>query len=268
MNQYLQTLGLEPGVSEADIKKAYRKLAKVYHPDVSQDPDAQRKFVEITEAYNFLMEVGAAPNHERVSYDYDPFVKEYEERRKKARAYAREKRRKAAEEKNRALHVIYTYTDYLVGVVFFINTLLFVDYIIPATSQTERITRLEYSYESPSQQGQNLIYRHGTIFFEEHSILVDRQITDHWHFIQPRAKVYTTPILDTVLKAEVVLQGKILALKPIFSVYQFFFFLIPAAMFLAVLYFRWPKLSENKIGLVVILFILFIIQLLVYLLSS
>jgi hypothetical protein len=268
MNQYLQTLGLEPGVSEADIKKAYRKLAKVYHPDVSQDPDAQRKFVEITEAYNFLMEVGATPHHERVSYDYDPLVKEYEERRKKARAYAREKRRKAAEEKFRALYLIYTYTDYMVGAVFLINTLLFVDYLLPATSQTERIRKLEYSYESPSQQRQNLIYRHGTIYFDEHSILVDREITDMWHFIQPQAVVYTSPILDTVLKAEVVLRGETLELRPVFSVYQFFLFLIPAAMLLAVLYFRWPKVSENKIGLVVILFILFVIQLLVYLLSS
>lgn len=268
MNQYLQTLGLEPGVSEAEIKRAYRKLAKVYHPDVSQDPDAQRKFVEITEAYNFLMEVGASPHHERVSYDYDPLAKEYEERRRKAREYAREKRRKAAEERSEALLTIYTYTDYLVGLVLFCNLILFTDYLLPAESQTERITKLEYSYESASQQGQNLVYRHGTIFFEEHFILVDREVTDQWHFIQPQAEVYTSPLLDTVIKAEVVLRDQLIELRPIFSVYQFFFFLIPAVILISGLYFYWPRLSENKIGLVVILFILFIIQLLIFFLSS
>lgn len=268
MNQYLQTLGLEPGVSAADIKRAYRRLAKAYHPDVSQDPEAQRKFVEITEAYNFLMEIGANPHQEQVSYDYDPFVKEYEERRRKARQYAREKRRKAAEEKIRALQMIYLFTDYLVGLTLFFNSLLLTDYLMPSQNQVERITRREYSYESPSQQGQNLIYRHGTIFFDEHSILVDREITDRWDSMQPQVRVYTSPILDIVLKADVELQGEIFEIRPVFSVYQFFFFLIPAVILLSLLYYRWPRLSENKVGLVVILIILSIIQLLVFFLSS
>jgi hypothetical protein len=264
MNRYLETLGLEPGVSEADIKRAYRKLAKMYHPDINQDPEAQQKFVEITEAYNFLLEVGATPHQENVSYNYDPFVQEYAERRRRAREYAREKKQQAAEEKWRMLSKLYKYSDYMVGIVLLTNLLFMLDYLLPANQQAERILRLVYSYESNNQYGQSLIYRHGIIEFEKHSILVDRSTTNEWQHIGPVAQVYATPIFDVVLKAEVILRNQPLALRPVFSIYQFFIFLIPAVILLSVLYYRWPDTSENKIGLIGILLILMIIQLLVF----
>jgi curved DNA-binding protein len=51
---YYRTLGVERGASEAEIKKAYRKLAHQYHPDVSKDPKGEEKFKEIAEAYATL----------------------------------------------------------------------------------------------------------------------------------------------------------------------------------------------------------------------
>ena len=48
---YYEVLGLNKGASDDDIKKAYRKLAKQYHPDVNKAPDAEEKFKEINEAY-------------------------------------------------------------------------------------------------------------------------------------------------------------------------------------------------------------------------
>ena len=51
---YYEVLGLSKGASEDDIKKAYRKLAKQYHPDVNKAPDAEAKFKEINEAYEVL----------------------------------------------------------------------------------------------------------------------------------------------------------------------------------------------------------------------
>lgn len=39
----------------AEIKTAYRKMARLYHPDVSDDPDAEEKFVEVNEAYEYLL---------------------------------------------------------------------------------------------------------------------------------------------------------------------------------------------------------------------
>lgn len=51
---YYQALGIERTASLADIKKAYRKLAHLYHPDISKDPKGEEKFKEIAEAYATL----------------------------------------------------------------------------------------------------------------------------------------------------------------------------------------------------------------------
>lgn len=51
---YYKIMGLEPDASTEEIKRAYKKLARKYHPDVSDEPDAQDKFKEIGEAYEVL----------------------------------------------------------------------------------------------------------------------------------------------------------------------------------------------------------------------
>ena len=43
---YYEVLGVEKNASESEIKSAFRKLAKQYHPDVSKEPDAAEKFKE------------------------------------------------------------------------------------------------------------------------------------------------------------------------------------------------------------------------------
>lgn len=45
---------MERNTSQSDIKKAYRRLARKYHPDVSEAPDAEARFKEIGEAYAVL----------------------------------------------------------------------------------------------------------------------------------------------------------------------------------------------------------------------
>jgi len=49
-----ETLEVSPNASETEIKKAYRKLARKYHPDVNKDKDAEEKFKEINAAYEVL----------------------------------------------------------------------------------------------------------------------------------------------------------------------------------------------------------------------
>jgi DnaJ-class molecular chaperone with C-terminal Zn finger domain len=51
---YYATLGVAPDASPDDIKKAYKRLARRYHPDVSKEKDAERKFKEVGEAYEVL----------------------------------------------------------------------------------------------------------------------------------------------------------------------------------------------------------------------
>ncbi len=57
-------LGLTPRATAAEIKSAYRRLARKYHPDVSASPDANARFVQINQAYEILSD----PSH-RWAYD-------------------------------------------------------------------------------------------------------------------------------------------------------------------------------------------------------
>ncbi len=61
---YYEVLGVSKNASDSEIKKAYRKLAKEYHPDINKANDAAEKFKEINEAYEILSD-----SNKRASYD-------------------------------------------------------------------------------------------------------------------------------------------------------------------------------------------------------
>src|SRR4051812_14601727 len=67
---YFSVLGLAPGASDSDIKKAYRRLARDLHPDVNPDPRAKERFQEVSKAYQALTD----PEKRRiVDLGGDPF---------------------------------------------------------------------------------------------------------------------------------------------------------------------------------------------------
>lgn len=96
---YYDVLEIGPNATEQEIKKAYRRLAKLYHPDVSKVKNAHEKFVEITEAYDFLMaqkpEYITGYDHAAQTEEYkknderDVYAEFREEAKKRAEAQAR-----------------------------------------------------------------------------------------------------------------------------------------------------------------------------------
>lgn len=61
---YYATLGIKRDASQDEVKRAYRKLARKYHPDINKASDAERRFKEIGEAYEVLRDV-----EKRAAYD-------------------------------------------------------------------------------------------------------------------------------------------------------------------------------------------------------
>ena len=64
MKDYYAILGVERSASDEDIKKAYRKLARKFHPDVSKEKGAEEKFKDVAEAYQTLSD-----KDKRAAYD-------------------------------------------------------------------------------------------------------------------------------------------------------------------------------------------------------
>eukprot|EP01112_Ceratiomyxa_fruticulosa_P010802 TRINITY_DN286_c0_g1_i1.p1 TRINITY_DN286_c0_g1~~TRINITY_DN286_c0_g1_i1.p1 ORF type:complete len:418 (+),score=105.83 TRINITY_DN286_c0_g1_i1:327-1580(+) len=63
------TLGVQPDANESDIKKAYRKMAMMYHPDKNPEPDAAEKFKEVSRAYEILSDKEKRETYDRYGED-------------------------------------------------------------------------------------------------------------------------------------------------------------------------------------------------------
>jgi len=65
---YYEVLGVDKNSSADEIKRAYRKLAKKYHPDVNKEPDAEEKFKEVQEAYDVLSDANKKAAYDRYGH--------------------------------------------------------------------------------------------------------------------------------------------------------------------------------------------------------
>jgi len=69
---YYDTLGLTRAAGAEEIKRAYRKLARKYHPDVSKEKNAEAKFKDVQEAYEVLKDPEKRAAYDQLGRDYRP----------------------------------------------------------------------------------------------------------------------------------------------------------------------------------------------------
>jgi hypothetical protein len=92
LSDYYDILGIPVNSTLDEIKKAYRKKARLYHPDINHSSDAKDLFISATEAYEFLL-----ANFEKITNNEDAYFQALEDWRKyrqdrskqRARVYAR-----------------------------------------------------------------------------------------------------------------------------------------------------------------------------------
>src|SRR5258708_20753994 len=76
---FYEILGVPRNASQEEIQRAYRKLARTYHPDLNSDPAAEDRFKQLSEAYNVLSDPGTrrrydafGPDFRQIPEDVDP----------------------------------------------------------------------------------------------------------------------------------------------------------------------------------------------------
>lgn len=71
---YYKTLGVKKDATAADLKKAYRKLARQYHPDVNTSADASKRFKEVNEANEVLSDPDKRKRYDQLGPDWERFA--------------------------------------------------------------------------------------------------------------------------------------------------------------------------------------------------
>lgn len=146
-SKYYKILGLSPGASEKEVRKKYRKLVMIYHPDKNDSPEAEEKFIEITEAYEILTGKVQAPKTSGFSSHSNPVKqkKNREERVRKAKERYREQIFKEFMENEEYFNQLTKgpkwVTIKVIAIVgFILSSMLFADYVLPRHYEPIKVT--------------------------------------------------------------------------------------------------------------------------------
>jgi hypothetical protein len=159
-DKYYTVLGLSPGADITEVRKAYRAKVKLCHPDIAPAADGTILFIELTEAYEFLLsalreknEVNAGEESEEQFVVFEPSMQELvreemeklrrmakEEARRKYRAYQQSKEYQINKFLGRALDMLFQ----LLGVVVIISALtgLYQEFKLPDFSYLSAVAAL------------------------------------------------------------------------------------------------------------------------------
>lgn len=256
-NHYLDLLELQPGATKQDVKAAYRRLSKRYHPDLNKHPEARAQFIAINEAYNFLIKVGPTPHQEPVNYDYNPEQDEYERWRREARERARRKAHELQKMRAETIRKTFYVIDIILLGAMVFNLLLALDYSLPYREHEQEILGVYRAYEKSKGRA---YYRYDDVQFTDFRMRFDQGAVVLKE-LGKQATVRASVIFRQPISATLVLDGEKREIAQIYSVYATFGFLIPLQFMLLGLYRFVTKRLDPKIGVGLLAIFTAIIQL-------
>lgn len=249
-NQYLAVLQLAPGATKSEIKSAYRRMSKIYHPDLSKDPDAHDKFVALSEAYKFLMDVGPRPQAETYepnfqNYDYNSASNAYEANRRKARAYAQWRAREAARRQIANIKYLLNLFDTLAYFILGFNLMLCIDGVLPASSRSQRPDEVFAIQEHRKHGGSS--NRYNDIMFGDVRFRFDRGELEDINY-NADVLLQTTPLFNIPLRATFSQRnGEHLTVNQSYSVYRIFGVIIPILFGFFAIYRFIPQSLDSQL---------------------
>ena len=257
-NQYLETLGLNIGASKSEIKSAYRKLSKKYHPDVSTDENANEKFIEINEAYKFLTDVGPKPySSTTTAYNYNPADEIYRQRRAQAKKYARWKANEAQKRQTELVKILLSFFNTAALFILLFNVVLVVDYFIPKQATSHKSFTIHPVMEKN-------IHRYNDVIFIDHIFRLDAGNAKELARFD-KAVVKATTILDIPVSFELTQNEVVKSFSPLYSVYAVFGYIIPVVLLFILLYRVVFKSLDNQLTVAIFLVFLAVFQAYIYL---
>lgn len=202
--QFLAVLGLPAGATEQQIKRAYRKLSKKYHPDLNPNPEAHEKFILITKAYDYLTEnpYETTTSYTQTTYTYQPPKEtDYERWRRETKAKNAKIRRERKAHHKRIIEIVAKNVVYPVAFISLLNIIAILDVIIPGKITQQRINNTEIISDF---NGYFLL-----IHFEDCQLLTEANHIQSILNRKTKYSVMTSRILNYPLYLNLDLYGKI-----------------------------------------------------------
>lgn len=258
-NVYLQKLGLKPGASVDEVKKAYRQLAKKYHPDISENEHSRHEFIEITEAYKFLTDGGPQARQEETLYDENPQRDYYEEMRRRARTFAFKRAQEEAARQQATLKVVFSRYKYFNYFVIIFNLILLLDYFTPSQEQRYMLYTVRETYSGGVHRADLVDYEKGSL--ELPPGMASELNTDS-------ITIHVSEIFNLLKFASFQKGEQQILLKPKITVYSVLKIFIPLCLFFAAILFMLPDYHVNKITVLLFGFTFFIIEISIVFINS
>ncbi len=148
--KYYQVFGLTESASKAEVKRAYRKLAMKYHPDRNDDPKAHKLFLDLTEAYQIIID--EKPRSSKTIVNTKRAEKSSEERIKEAQERLRKQTERIKYEQEAYIQKLTTGLKFkffkkMAIVAAFLAALLIIEPILPSRFSADKVVAYSKMYK-------------------------------------------------------------------------------------------------------------------------